>query len=390
MPERYPTDAELLGLAQDAETGVDYIPTGRSPYYLEYRRSMHRLIDASRRANDLRVYSDGDLTVGVRPGRCFIGDSPVVFAGSVGIAIASSETTWLWLDADGAEQTSTVGLPADRSTFIPLAEILTTANAIVRITDLRGEAYLQAPSAAILGLTASAREINQALDGIASTVTPIALNQMTSGPFIGADNYHSHTQLAQNISGNAIFAITNQSFNPAADLELRFSVPELYPDDTVLHINADHRFLDQRIGSKRFTMVGSSHQTFVHDGDLTASQTDRPLGIVPLDGEIVAVILSVSDNLQSSNAGDHVEAMVKVNGVAVTSTPPTINSGDDTGFMSTDQGDGTAAVIKTDNTQQVQRGDLLTLDLSRNVAGTVSVDAHHPAVLVVIRAAQPE
>ncbi|MEM7627282.1 MAG: hypothetical protein AAF333_16925 [Planctomycetota bacterium] len=390
MPERYPTDAELLGLAQDADTGVDYIPTGRSPYYLEYRRSMHRLLEASRRANDLRVYADGDLSVGIRPGRCCIGDSPVVFNGQDGLAVAPASSTRLWLDAAGTVQASTGGLPADRSTFIPLAEVVTTANAIDQITDLRGEAYLQAPSAATLGLTASTQEINQALDGIASTVTPLALNQMTSGPYIGADNYHSHTQLVQNVPGVATFSISNHSFDPAADLALRFSLPELHPSDTVLRINPGHRFLDQSVGDTSFTIVGSTHQSFVHHGDLTTNQIDQPLGVVPLDGEVVAVVLSAAENLQSSNTGDGIDAVVKVNGVALITTAPALTSGDGAGFASTQRGDGTPAVIKTDGTEQVRRGDLFTLDLSRNVSGTVSTEARHPAVLVVIRAAQPE
>lgn len=390
MSERYPTDTELLSLTQDAETGVDYIPTGRSPYYLEYRRSMHRLLQATRRSNDLRVYQDGDLSVGVRPGRCFIGDSPIDYPGQNTIALNPSATQWLWLDTNGLIQISTAGLPSDRSTFIPLAEITTNADSLDQVIDLRGEAFLQAPSAAILGLTATAQEINQALDGITSTVTPIALNQMTAGPFIGADNFHTHTQLAQDVAGVATFALTNQSFNPAADLELRFSVPELHPDDTILRVNSTHRFLEQSSGSTRFTMVGSSHQSYVHPGDLSASQTDLPLGIVPLDGEIVAIVLSAASNIQSSNTSDYIEADVKLNGTSVTNTPPALAAIDGSGFVCTDQGNGTPAVIKTDGTAEVQRGDFLTLDLSRNAAGTVSTEAHSTGVLVVIRAAQPE
>ncbi len=70
MSERYPDDATLLAMEQDAATGVQYIPTGQSPYYLHFRKLVHRLLLACGRANDLRVYQDGDLSVGVRPGRC--------------------------------------------------------------------------------------------------------------------------------------------------------------------------------------------------------------------------------------------------------------------------------------------------------------------------------
>ncbi len=67
MSERYPSDATLLALSQDDATGVEYIPTGRSPYYLEFRKMLYRLLRATERANDLRVHQDGDLTAGVPP-----------------------------------------------------------------------------------------------------------------------------------------------------------------------------------------------------------------------------------------------------------------------------------------------------------------------------------
>lgn len=390
MPERYPTDTELLGLTQDAATGVDYIATGRSPYHLEYRRSLQRLLRATERANDLRVYPDDDLSVGVRPGRCFIGEDALAFVGQTGIALAPSATTHLWLDDSGLVQSSASGLPSDRSTFVPLAEVVANADSIDTLTDLRGEAFLQAPSAAALGLTATADEINQALDGINPSVAPNALNQITAGAFSAADNYHTHTQLTQNTPGTALFFISNQSFDPSADLELRFSLPELYPTDTVLSINSNHQFLDQTYGSTTHTLVGSTHQVLTHDGDLTASQTDQPVGVVPIDGEVVAVILSAADNLQSSTADDGVNALVKVNGVALTTTSPALTSADGAGFVSTERGGGTPAVLKTDGTEQVSRGDVLTADLFRNASGTVSTEAHHPSVLIVIRTARPE
>jgi hypothetical protein len=80
MSERYPDDAALLALESDAATGVEYIPTGRSPYYLEFRKLVQRLLLAAERANDLRVYQDGDLSIGVRPGRCLIQNAAVTFA----------------------------------------------------------------------------------------------------------------------------------------------------------------------------------------------------------------------------------------------------------------------------------------------------------------------
>jgi len=391
MPEeQYPTDAELLALTQDPVTGVDYIPTGKSPYILDYRRSLHRSLRAAERANDLRVYRDGDLSVGVRPGRCFIGSEPVAFAGQAGLSMATNTTTRLWLDAAGSLQTSTANLPLDRASFIPLAEIVVGPNAIDHIVDLRGEAFLQAPSAAILGLTASASEINQALDGIASTVTPIALNKLTAGALDAADVFHTHVNLIQDVAGEAIFTVANDSSDAAADVSLRFSLPERLPFDTVLKPNADHQFLEQRYGNTTHTLVGSACLTHVHAGDFISSLTSQPLGPAPLDGTIAAVILSVGQNLQSSNATDGLSATVSNNGVAATSAAAELTHADGNGFACTDQGDGSPGTLKTDGSAAVSRGDLLTLNLTRTAAGTVSTQARDVAVLVVIRAERPE
>lgn len=391
MPEeRYPTDAELLALTQDPATGVDYIPTGKSPYVLDYRRSLHRTLRASERANDLRVYHDGDLSVGVRPGRCFIGSAPIAFAGRTGLNLSPNTTAYIWLDAAGDLQTSTTHLPVDRATFIPLAEVVVGANAIDRLTDLRGEAFLQAPSAAVLGLTASTAEINQALDGIAGSVTPIALNKITAGALDAADVFHTHINLIQELPGEAIFSLANDSRDPAADLSLRFSLPERLPFDTVLKPNTNHHFLQQTYGNTTQTLIGSVHLTHVHAGDLNASLTDLPLGPAPLDGTIVAVVLSIGQNLQSSNPSDGLTAAVNVNNTVATDTPARLTDADGADFVCTDQGDGTPATLKNDGSASVSRGDLLTLDLTRLAAGAISIPARNVAVLVVIRAERPE
>ena len=61
MTEAYPSDSELLDLPADTETGVEYIPTGAAPYYVQFRKLLYRLLLATRRANDLRVYDEGEL-----------------------------------------------------------------------------------------------------------------------------------------------------------------------------------------------------------------------------------------------------------------------------------------------------------------------------------------
>jgi len=203
MPELHPDDATLLALDADPITGVEYIATGQSPYYLEFRRTLHRLMRVAERANDLRVYRDGDLTVGVRAGRCLIDASPLDIAAAEGIAVAPGATTSMWIDAVGALQTGTDGFPAARTRFIPLAVVITDTAAITAIEDRRGEALLQATGPALLGLTATADEINQALEGINPQVAASTLNLLTAGPLSHADNQHGHTRCTQDVAGDA-------------------------------------------------------------------------------------------------------------------------------------------------------------------------------------------
>jgi hypothetical protein len=390
MAERYPDDATLLALAEDSDTGVQYIPTGQSPYYLEFRRLIQRLLLAGQRANDLRVYQDGDLSIGVRAGRCMVGGTVRVFDGSTGIAIAANSSTHVWLDQAGALQTGLAGLPADRSTFIALAEVVTGSSSITALTDLRGEAFLASPSAAVLGLTATVSEINQALDGIDANVTAAKFVTLCGGPTSNANTLHMHTQQPQVVAGDAIFKLINSSSDAAANMALALSLPQHLPDDTWLLVNRDNGFLQQRYYGATYNLVGVVDQQWGHEGALTATVTGKLLGVVPVSGTVTAVILSAKTNLQSSDSADGISATAKVNGFALTSTDPQLTSVAGSGFKSTAQGDGTSAVIKTDGTEQVTRGDVLTVDITRLANGTVNVEAADVVVMVVIRVDQPE
>ena len=84
MAEIYPSDNELLNLQTENETGVEYIPTGTAPYYLHFRRLLYRLLLATCRANDLRVYDEGGLDIGVKAGKFWLGMELISFEGSSG------------------------------------------------------------------------------------------------------------------------------------------------------------------------------------------------------------------------------------------------------------------------------------------------------------------
>jgi len=390
MAERYPEDAALLALTQDAQTGVEYIPTGKSPYHLEFRKLLQRTLLACERANDLRVYQEGDLTIGVRPGRCLIQDNAIDFAGQEGVAVDDSSTTHVWLDDAGQLQTGESGLPADRTTFLPLAQVVADATAITSINDLRGEGFLLVPTLALLGLTATADEVNQALDGINATVDAWALNVLTGGPTSTADSEHRHLSVWQDADSEVLFSLYNNNAGSNANVGLHMGLPSVLNDGVILSQDRGHGFLKQRYEGTTYFLVGTVHAQFVHEGDLLASLAGKLIGVVPIDGTVSAVVMSVGTNIESDTSTDGVSATVKVNGTAVASTDPSISDADAAGFRSTAQGDGVAAVIKTDGTQDVLRGDVLTVDITRSVAGAVTVEPADAVVLVVIRVNRPE
>ncbi len=145
MSEIYPPDQTLLGLAQEPHTGVEFIPTGKTPYYLEFRRLVHRLTLAAGRSGDLRPYQDGDLSIGVKSGRCVVDGAVQAFAGEAGLAVSNNDETYVYLDAAGEVQTA-AALPDDRATFLPIAQVTAADGEIVELLDLRGEAFLHTPT----------------------------------------------------------------------------------------------------------------------------------------------------------------------------------------------------------------------------------------------------
>jgi hypothetical protein len=140
MSEVYPSDNELLNLQWDDETGVEYIPTGTAPYYLHFRRLMHRLLLACRRANDLRVFDEGGLNIGVKAGKFWRDTDLVSYAGSSGHTLADDrDSVFIYLDANGALITDECGGFPSMATepHVRLAVVSTSGGDIVSITDCR-------------------------------------------------------------------------------------------------------------------------------------------------------------------------------------------------------------------------------------------------------------
>ena len=146
MSETYPSDSELLNLVSDDETGVEYIETGKAPYYLEFRKLLYRLLLAAKRANDLRVFAEGGLNVGVCAGSYRDGGNLRSYNGSVGNGLADDKATiYIYLDADGVLVTDEYSaFPPVTSNHVRLAEVTTSGGAVSAIVDVRGQHVLTA------------------------------------------------------------------------------------------------------------------------------------------------------------------------------------------------------------------------------------------------------
>ena len=151
MSEVYPSDNELLNLQSDAETGVEYIATGTAPYYLHFRKLLYRLLLGMRRANDLRVYDEGGLDIGVKGGKFWLGTDLVEYAGSSANTLADNKpNVYIYLDAGGDLVTNEYGgFPSMTTTpHVRLAVVTTAGNDISSIMDCRGGHNITVPYAA--------------------------------------------------------------------------------------------------------------------------------------------------------------------------------------------------------------------------------------------------
>ncbi len=150
MAEVYPSDSELLNIISDAETGVEYIATGTAPYYLHFRKLLHRLLLATRRANDLRVFDEGGLDIGAKAGKFWNGASLVSFAGSSGNTLADDKAAiYIYLDSGGNLVTDEYsGWPDMETTrHVRLAVVTTSGGDITAIVDARDHHSVSIPGA---------------------------------------------------------------------------------------------------------------------------------------------------------------------------------------------------------------------------------------------------
>jgi hypothetical protein len=158
MTEIQLTDAEANALhgTTDGYTDFKYHSPGDASYFTEGQRQRHRLLTLAKAiSNSLRVYRDGALSFGVRPGRAGDGDTTYAYEGSAGNALTDDATNYIYLTASDLAAGNTVtvntaGFPLQSQTpHIPLAEIVTSAGGYGcdDITDLRSASALALQSA---------------------------------------------------------------------------------------------------------------------------------------------------------------------------------------------------------------------------------------------------
>jgi hypothetical protein len=140
MAEVYPSDSELVNIQSDTETGVEYIPTGTAPYYIQFRKLLYRLLLSSHRANDLRVYDEGELDIGVKPGKFWLGTQLISYDGSSGNTLADDkQNIYIYLDSSGSLVTNEYSAFPNMTTtaHVRLAKVTTSGGDIDSITDCR-------------------------------------------------------------------------------------------------------------------------------------------------------------------------------------------------------------------------------------------------------------
>ncbi len=212
MAELYPSDAELNALSgtTDSEQEVLYVTTGESPYYTSFYKMLQRLLKVARRAGDLRVFKDGDLTFGVRPGRYYNGDSWVNYSQVLAQTLTNNATNRSYLTAAGVLTVNTTGFPVPSVTpHIPLATIVTSAGAYDgrdaseggNITDYRGGSFLTVCGAGTGNLNALdwAESVADELDFTAAEPAAPTLGDRYLNTGTGASSVTAQTVAANDI-----------------------------------------------------------------------------------------------------------------------------------------------------------------------------------------------
>jgi len=209
--------ANALHGTTDAGTGFRYHSPGDAGYFTEGQRQRHRLLTLAKAiANSLRVYRDGEMTFGVRPGRARDGDSAWVHAGCEAVALTDDATNYVYLTAadlaaGDSVSVSTEGFPdqAD-SPHVPLAQIAVADGTYGPddITDCRSAAALM----------------------VGSAMTAAQANTLVDGSESNADELHVHDYAGLESDARALMPVATVTGVDNADGTATFTV-QIADDD---------------------------------------------------------------------------------------------------------------------------------------------------------------
>ncbi len=69
---------------------------------MQFRKLLHRLVTATKRANELRVYDEGGLNIGVKSGSFWFRTDLIEYGGSSGNELADNkDDIYIYLDKEG-------------------------------------------------------------------------------------------------------------------------------------------------------------------------------------------------------------------------------------------------------------------------------------------------
>lgn len=187
--------AAALSGATDADCAAVYPAIGEAAYHNTAARMLQRIMSLAKMpGNSLRVYKDGDLTFGVRPGKYYNGDSLITYAGATAQTLTDDATNYIYLAATGTLTKNTSGFPTPSVTpHIPLATVATASGVYLytAITDCRDRA--------IFAIAGAAGNAEADAFFAATDITGAQAETLTDGSI--ADALHKHGVVEASTAG---------------------------------------------------------------------------------------------------------------------------------------------------------------------------------------------
>jgi len=151
----WPSDASVQALngTMDSKTGMNYISNGTSPssspsLAVQVDRLQQRLNQILETSNQLRFVSENSgLLFGIYPGDYRFSDGTFKhFNGATAQTLNNNDTNSIYINSSNVLVISITGFPADITTFVPIASVVTASGVITTLTDLRGRIKATIPA----------------------------------------------------------------------------------------------------------------------------------------------------------------------------------------------------------------------------------------------------